>query len=78
MQTSVFCEVENGLTNFLFAESWKRISSGKLRENVVFLIVRDTTLAGQNNQTYTKSIRSNSGTMHYVKYSCSPNMVGLQ
>ena len=59
-------------------QKFGRISREKLRENVIFLIVRDTTLAGQNNQTYTKSIRSNSVTMHYVKYSCSPNMVGLQ
>jgi len=36
MQSSVFCEVENGLTNFLFAESWKRISREKLRESVAF------------------------------------------
>jgi hypothetical protein len=43
MQTSVFCEVENGLTNFLLSKSWKRISREKLRENVGFLIVRDKT-----------------------------------
>jgi len=41
MQSSVFCEVENGLTNFLFASSWKRISREKLR--IFFLIVRVTT-----------------------------------
>jgi hypothetical protein len=45
MQSSVFCEVENGLTIFFFllSKSWKRISREKLRENMGLLIVRDTT-----------------------------------
>jgi hypothetical protein len=43
MQGSVFCEVENGLTNFLLSRIWKRINREKLRENVGFLIVRNTT-----------------------------------
>jgi hypothetical protein len=43
MQTSVFCEAENGLTNVLLSKSWKRISREKLRENVGFLFVRGKT-----------------------------------
>jgi hypothetical protein len=43
MQSSVFYEVENGLTNFLLSKIWKRIRKEKLHENVGFLIVRFTT-----------------------------------
>jgi len=43
MQSSVFCEVENGPTNFLVTKSWKKIRREILRENVGFMIVRDKT-----------------------------------